>query len=162
MYGPGSPPRALKHKQVSSIITGPRICSKSNIMPQGRYYQTHFPTRCWSHAPKITRTTQQQSKPSLQCQPSPHSPLHPQQGLSGGREVLPHNKMSRAAQPWPWSSGSAQHELQQVENPAAHSRQGRTEGHVASARRCGDERPRGRQQCCLRAAPALGGRTPQQ
>lgn len=27
MYGPGSPPKALKHKQVSSTITGPWICT---------------------------------------------------------------------------------------------------------------------------------------
>lgn len=96
MYGPGSPPRALKHKQVSSTITGPRICSKSNIKPQGRYYQTHFRTQCWSHASKIT--TQQLSKPSLQRQPSPHSQAHCLSSR-GWAVVLSQSKKSRAAQP---------------------------------------------------------------
>ena len=32
MYGPGRPFRALKHKQVSSVMTGPSICHCNTII----------------------------------------------------------------------------------------------------------------------------------
>lgn len=36
MYGPGSPPKALKHKQVSSTMTGPLIYGIKDMYQNGK------------------------------------------------------------------------------------------------------------------------------